>query len=48
MDDNLFSDYDYEQKYPCSRYIESNHFTKLMYLIINGNKIEYDTIKTFD
>jgi ankyrin repeat protein len=47
MDDNLFADYDYEQEYPCSRYTKSSHFTKLMYLIINSNKIGYDTISTY-
>ncbi|BCS82672.1 ankyrin repeat protein [Cotonvirus japonicus] len=27
--------YDYEKEYPCSPFLEANHFTKLMYLIIN-------------
>lgn len=42
MCNNLFSDYDYEQKYAYSRYTKCNHFTKPMYLIINvRNSLAY-------
>ena len=32
-------DYDYRKKYNCSRYTRCNHFSKLMFLIINVNSI---------
>jgi hypothetical protein len=47
MDNNLFANYDYEQEYACSRRIKCNHFTKLMYLIINSDVVGYDNIITY-
>lgn len=37
---DIFKDYNYESEYSCSRYTRAKHFNKLMYLIINVNKIE--------
>ncbi len=39
METDLFKDYNYEKKYYCSRVCECNHFSKLMYLIINKTNI---------
>ena len=36
---NIFDDYDYEKEYDCSRITKCNHFSKLMFLIINVNNI---------
>jgi ankyrin repeat protein len=47
MTDNLFAGYNYEHEYSCSSRTRSNHFTKIMYLIINSNTIDYNSIKIY-
>src|SRR3954454_17610880 len=42
MNNNLFAEYDYKKIYNCRKYTKCNHFSKLMYLIINSNIINYD------
>ena len=37
--DNIFDGYDYEKEYECSPFEKCNHFSKLMFLIINVNNI---------
>ena len=37
--DNIFDGYDYDKEYDCWLCIKCNHFSKLMFLIINVNNI---------